>query len=52
VLSIEHEDPVHSGSVEAVQRGLLMARDTLQAALDGTENAAGDQSGGSPSRRF
>ena len=29
VVSIEHEDPEHSGSVEAVQHGLLLARDVL-----------------------
>jgi sugar phosphate isomerase/epimerase len=29
VVSVEHEDPEHSGSVEAVQRGLLLARDVL-----------------------
>jgi sugar phosphate isomerase/epimerase len=29
VVSIEHEDPEYSGSVEAVQRGLLLARDVL-----------------------
>ncbi|WP_281181011.1 hypothetical protein [Micromonospora rhizosphaerae] len=38
MLSIEHEDPVHSGSAEAVQRGLLMPRDTLQAVLDETDD--------------
>ena len=29
VVSVEHEDPEHSGSVEAVQHGLLLARDVL-----------------------
>lgn len=29
VVSIEHEDPTYSGSVDAVTRGLLLARDTL-----------------------
>jgi sugar phosphate isomerase/epimerase len=33
VLSIEHEDPVHSGSAEAVQKGILLARENLEAAL-------------------
>ncbi len=33
VVSIEHEDPTYSGSVDAVTRGLLLARDTLQPLL-------------------
>lgn len=33
VVSIEHEDPVHSGSVEAVQAGLLLSRDHLMHAM-------------------
>lgn len=33
VVSIEHEDPVHSGSVEAVQAGLLLAREHLTQAM-------------------
>jgi sugar phosphate isomerase/epimerase len=39
VLSIEHEDPVHSGSVEAVQKGILLARETLRAALTSAKSS-------------
>jgi len=30
VMSIEHEDPVWSGSEEKVKRGLILARDYLK----------------------
>jgi sugar phosphate isomerase/epimerase len=39
VLSIEHEDPVHSGSVEATQNGILLARENLEAALAAAKHA-------------
>jgi hypothetical protein len=29
VVSVEHEDPVWSGSVDQVQRGLVLAHQTL-----------------------
>ena len=37
-LSIEHEDSVHSGSVAAVQQGILRAREHLRAALATAES--------------
>jgi sugar phosphate isomerase/epimerase len=51
VLSIEHEDPVHSGSTDAVQRGLLLARDTLQAVLDKPEGFIRNRSDGASTSR-
>jgi hypothetical protein len=34
--------------VEAVQRGLLMVRDTLQVVLDGMDDSVDSRSGGAP----
>lgn len=30
---MEHEEPVHNGSVESVQKGFLLARENLQVHL-------------------